>query len=191
MKTFDELWKYITEERPGVITVQDRTELEYVFNLMRDCDCESYLEVGTAEGNSLYVLGHALKQNGEAICIDLGEDHTFQAQLEIVTCLNNNKISTEIWKGDSTKPETFRYNKNRRLWEFDCILIDGGHDFATVLSDAILYASLATKYVFFHDVQLPQVKAAVDWFVPRWNLGKYHEFICSNSFGYGIIEVGK
>jgi hypothetical protein len=53
---FDQYWRVIKDRST---TVQEYHELEHVFNLMRDC--ESYLEVGTAEGNSLYVLAHALK----------------------------------------------------------------------------------------------------------------------------------
>lgn len=181
MKTFDELWQYITKQRPGVITVQERSELEHVFNLMRDCDCSKYLEIGTAEGNSLYVLSHATKI---AHYIDLGEPHTKKPRDEIISKMP--LVPNGIFS-DSTSPKV-----RGHLWNnYDCILIDGGHDFATVLSDAILYAPLATKYIFFHDIQLPDVRAAVEWWHKRWQLGKYTEFINSPNFGYAIIEVKK
>lgn len=197
MKTFNELWQYVTEQRPGVITVQERSELEHVFNLMRGCDCRSYLEVGTAEGNSLYVLGHAVEDGaGEIHFIDLFEPHTQMPRKEIVGKLMFGKDSSRNVfgiKGDSTYASTYFRDPDCLKYpvKYDCVLIDGGHDFATVLSDAILYAPLATKYIFFHDIQLPDVRAAVEWWHKRWQLGKYTEFINSPNFGYAIIEVKK
>lgn len=179
MKTFDELWRWVNS-RGSVITVQDRMELEHVFNLMKDCN--SYLEVGTAEGNSLYVLGHAV--NGPISYVDLGELHTREAREEVEEALKKEGKTLSFFKGDSTIPKT-----HPRSTSYDCVLIDGGHDFATVLSDAILYAPLARKYVFFHDIQLPEVARAVEWFVKRWRLGNYGQFVNSEHFGYGIIEI--
>lgn len=185
MKTFDELWDWVMKRTErGVMTVQERSELEHVFNLMKDCECGSYLEVGTAEGNSLYVLGHAV--NGYIQSIDLAEQHTRSAFQDVWDEIHNTGIKIDFYPGDSTWPTT-----HPRDIKFDCVLIDGGHDFATVLSDALLYAPLATKYVFFHDIQLPEVKAAVEWFIKRWKLGRYYTYVNSPSFGYGIIEVGK
>lgn len=183
MKTFNELWRFITQQRPGVITVQERSELEHVFNLMQGC--QSYLEVGTAEGNSLYVLSHALREDAAIEYIDLGELHTFAAREEMIAKI---KQVTHAVLGDSTHKDTYDCLENK---QFDCVLIDGGHDYTTVLSDAMLYAPLATKYIFFHDIQLPEVRAAVEWWHKRWQLGKYTEFINSNSFGYAVIEVQK
>lgn len=186
-KTFQELWKFINA-RGSVITVQERNELEHVFNLMSDGECYSYLEVGSAEGNSLYVLGHALKNNNPHMnvdinYIDIGEEHTKVAREEVISHVGKENITNEFI-GDSTCSLTHDVKR-----KYDCILIDGGHDFATVLSDSILYAPLATKYVFWHDIQLPEVRRAYEWFKTRWKIGEYSEFIHSDSFGYGILKV--
>ncbi len=201
-KTFDELWRWISA-RGSVVTVQERSELEHVFGLMRGCDCQSYLEIGTAEGNSLYVLGHAVKplENGfkHIGCIDIGEKHTEKFRKEVVEQISGNKPIREFI-GDSTNPKTYirrdpYWSTEIKHWctdtsnEIDCILIDGGHDFATVLSDSILYAPLATKYVFWHDIQLPEVRKAYEWFKKRYALGEYSEFISSTHFGYGICKI--
>ncbi len=191
MKTFEELWDFI-KIRPGVMTVQDRTELEYVFNLMKECECESYLEIGTAEGNSLYILGNAVKKNGTVRYVDYGEKHTEQPCYRAVTELQKSEVNVLGKLGDSTMPRTYFLKdeiSHKDAMQHDCVMIDGGHDFATVLSDAIFYAPLAKKYVFFNDIQLREVKAAVHWFIQRWNLGEYSEFINSTHYGYGIIKV--
>lgn len=182
---FNNLWKFAT--RNGSI-VQEKNELEHVYNLMNGCDCESYLEIGTAEGNSLYVLGSAVKENGTIHYVDLMEEHTKAERIESVTRLLHECPTLFIngFSGDSTYPTI-----HPRHRDYDCILIDGGHDFATVLSDSILYAPLATKYVFWHDMQLPAVREAVMWFVRRWGLGKFTTFINSDSYGFGIMEISK
>ena len=188
MRTFDELWRYITKERPGVITVQERSELEHVFNLMRDCDCSSYLEIGTAEGNSLYVLAQAMVQNASVTYIDLWENHTADPRGKVENILDDLNYFLNPIPGDSTEKGTYQRVMDQT---YDCVLIDGGHDYTTVLSDAILYAPLATKYIFFHDIQLPEVREAVEWWHKRWQLGKYSEFINSDTFGFGIVEIRK
>lgn len=182
IKNFDTLWRWISA-RGSVITVQECSELEHVFNLMRECDCQSYLEVGTAEGNSLYVLGHAVR--GNIYYIDLGEKHTETPRIEVCKILNSERNRTVGFFIDSTHPDILIRDQ-----KYDCILIDGGHDFATVLSDSILYAPLATKYVFWHDIQLPEVRKAVEWFEKRYShLGEFSSFINSDNFGYRILKV--
>ena len=160
--------------------MQEQNELEHIFNLMKDC--ESYLEIGTAEGNSLYVLAHALKKGAKITCVDFGETHTKPKHDEIIRMLSPD-YEVGMFLGDSTDLQTLP-NKEK----YDCVLIDGGHDYNTVYSDARMYAPLATKYIFFHDVKLPEVKRAVDEYVKENNL-KYYEFINSPSFGYGIVEI--
>lgn len=189
MKNFNDLWQFIIDRSnrdvKPVVRVQDKTELEHIFNLMRDCECKSYLEIGTAEGNSLYVLSEAC--SGKISYIDLGEPHTTLPRNESIEQISNpDRVVHYI--GDSTTSQMVGLLTNQH---HECVLIDGGHDFSTVLSDAINYGPLATKYIFFHDIQLPEVRRAVSWWHSRWQLGKYSEFINSDSFGYAIIEVGK
>lgn len=192
MSEFQELWDWIWKRTErGVRKVQERSELEYVFNLMKSFPCQSYLEVGTAEGNSLHVLANAVCEGGRISYIDLCETHTKSHREEILEKLKG-KYDLGWHAGDSTYYDSPYHLANRLRDDqvrFDCVMIDGGHDFATVLSDAINYGPLAKRYIFFHDIQLPEVKKAVEWFQARWNLGVYKTFVNSESFGYGIIEV--
>lgn len=179
MTSFDDLWKYAT--RNGEI-VQEKSELNHIYNLMLECKPESYLEIGTAEGNSMYVLGTAVEKYIDIV--DYGEDHTSFMRMESICNLQLlGKTVTEYY-GDSTNSKTLP-NKQK----YDCILIDGGHDYDTVLSDCMMYAGLAKKYVFFHDVQMQSVKDAIEFYLKRWTIGKYTTFINSENYGYGILEV--
>lgn len=182
MSEFDDLWKFINN-RGSVITVQEYSELRHVYDLMKDCKCDSYLEIGSAEGNSLYVLGHVVERYIDYV--DFGEAHTDEHRNICVEELKKLGKSITGYLGDSTNANTLPNKK-----KYDCVLIDGGHDYETVLSDCMMYAGLATKYVFFHDVQLASVMDAIEFYLKRWNIGKYRTFINSEAFGYGIVEVG-
>lgn len=185
MHNFDDLWRYVVKRSACFPVVQERSELEHVFNLIKGC--KSYLEIGTAEGNSLYVLSHALEPDSKIVCVDYGENHTQPFQEEIRQLLSD-KHEVAMFHGDSTNPDTLPYSyKDKAIRGYDVVLIDGGHDFATVQSDCLMYAGLATKYVLFHDIKMPEVKQAVDWYLERYKTGKYYEFINSETMGYGII----
>lgn len=182
MSDFDEKWEWLANRAGGPNNpVQEKSELRHIYNLM--LGCKSYLEIGSAEGSTLYVLGSALDNFKYQIeYVDLCEAHTEELRREAIQKLG--KKVFEI-KGDSTHKSTYDQVKQNR---YDCVLIDGGHDFATVLSDCILYAPLAKRYVFFHDVQLPAVKAAVEMFNKNWNLGEYTTYVNSNNYGYGVLR---
>lgn len=177
MTEFDELWKWA---RNRGSFQQEYTELKHIFDLMKSCDCQSYLEVGCAEGNSLYILTHATIR---ASYIDIDEDHTRQARNDVLWALSKHVTS---YHGDSRDSKTHEFSGR-----YDCVLIDGGHDYETVLSDSKMYGLLADKYIFWHDVQLPEVKKAIEKFMTEHNPGQYSTFINSVSYGYAICEVKK
>lgn len=186
MPDFDSLWNWA---RSRGEFQQEYTELRHIFDLMSACDCKSYLEVGTAEGNSLYILGHAVDDRGTIDYIDLDENHTREARTQSIQKLVQEKWPMQgrmigFHHGNSTDPLLLDSKR-----KFDCVLIDGGHDYKTVLSDSIMYAKMANKYVFWHDIQLLEVKIAVDCFLSAIKSGKYSTFINSDNFGYGILEI--
>lgn len=185
-QSFDDLWRFIVTRSQGFPTVQEYHELEHVFNLMQDCG--SYLEVGTAEGNSVYVLAHALRAEATIICIDLCEKHTAQPQREILDILRKEQFRINICAGDSRDPTTLHPSMKH---SYDCVLIDGGHDYDTVLSDAYMYGKLATKYIFFHDVCLPEVNRAFEWYCKQRPECTAYKMINSETFGYGIMKVSE
>lgn len=184
MSDFDERWKWITKRAGGESNVvQERHELEHVYNLIKACDCKTYLEIGSAEGTSLHILG-SIPESVDYI--DLCESHTETLRKEITG--QNAKFT--CFKGNSTNKETYLNRIAKKL--YDCVFIDGGHDFDTVISDSLMYATLATKYVFWHDIQLPEVREAVDVFLKHHkHLGTYSFFVNSPSYGYGILEINK
>ena len=176
---FDKVWNFINSRKNVPAIVQNKDELGHVFELVKKSEAKTYLEIGTAEGNSLYALGGLVES---CQIINLPEKHTQQAKNEIINILGN----VDCFYGDSTKlfpSEDFKKN-------FDVVMIDGGHDFATVLNDSIRYGDLAKKYIFWHDINLPEVNLAFEWYVQRRKYKHYYRFSTgpNENFGYGIME---
>lgn len=193
MKTFDELWREITK-RPGVITVQNREELEHVFNLLQSC--ESYLEVGTAEGNSLFVLAQALGGNSDykivprIAYVDYGEKHTQGPRDEIIRALKDAHINIFAILGNSHHMQSIREaNCFSPIDYVDAVLIDAGHTYEDVIADAAAYGWMAKKCIIFHDVQLPEVCRAYDWYRKQMPEKESYRVVNSETFGYGIIKI--
>lgn len=196
MKTFDELWNDLKErsQRWAIPIVQDYHELEHVFNLMKGC--ESYLEIGSAEGNTLLTLGQALGATKESeryiSYVDFGEKHTTPARDEAIERLEAIDVLAGGLHGNSHSREiipVIGWNGRSGPRTYDAVFIDAGHSYEDVIADAIAYGHLATKYIFFHDIQLPEVRKAYEWYLAQNPELKHYEFINSPNYGYGIITL--
>lgn len=189
MKTFDQLWRDISArcQKYAMPLVQNREELEHVFKLMGNCG--SYLEVGTAEGNSLYVLGRALKPRSKIAYIDYGEKHTEEPRNDVVAGLRDEDHDVQGILGDSTLHETASKLASLHGGFYpDAVMIDAGHTEPNVMADAIQYAPRARKYVFFHDITMPAVAKAFKWYSQHAEQTfKASKFVNSDNFGYGIL----
>ena len=180
MSEFSDLWNFIVKRSrdQAMPVVQDYDEFEYVFNLVKGC--EGYLEVGTAEGNSFYVMSSAIK--GDLAYVDLGEAHTEKQRNFILDRLKDRNI-TAI-HGDSNDTNTFQKVCDR---QFDVVFIDAGHTYENALIDAHLYAPLARKYVLFHDIQMPDVNRAFERYCMLTGQ-RGTRVVNSENYGYGIIK---
>lgn len=183
MVEFEQLWNDIVKrsDQQNIPIVQDKAELEYVFNILRGCN--SYLEVGTAEGNSLYVLAQAMPKGSSVTYIDWAEPHTEKPRQWALDRLADYSVK-EI-HADSNNLST---PLELEAGYFDAVLIDAGHDDLNVVIDAMLYGPHASKYIIFHDIRLPDVERVFDWY-SRQRRGRSYRVVNSETFGYGIIEL--
>lgn len=186
MSVFERLWLWTTKRAGGEVNVvQERHELNHIFDIMKNNECCSYLEVGSAEGGSLYVLSRAMKEGSKIVCIDYGEDHTRDQFNEVLNEIKD-KYNVTVINGDSHSHEV-KEQAQKHPW-YDCVLIDAGHKYADVVEDALAYGPMAKHFIFFHDVQLPEVSQAFDWYCQKTNPRKVTKFINSTTYGYGIIH---
>jgi hypothetical protein len=176
LSVYSELWKEICRRSAVFPVVQEYSELEYVYNLIEGC--KSYLEIGTAEGNSLYVLSHALKKDANIVFVDYGEKHTEAPRQWVLERVKN---VTPVY-GNSHSLNIVSQAKGK----YDVVMIDAGHSYNDVKSDAENYGPMATKYIIFHDINLPEVRKAFD----EYAAGKIsHTISNSPTFGYGVITL--
>lgn len=176
---FDDLWKFV--EGNCKVLAQNKVEMKHVYDLILGCD--SYLEIGTAEGNSLYIFGNAVNRGGRLAYVDLAEEHTKKYREGIIPLMK--AYSLKGIHGNSHDSEIIKRAQEER---YDCVFIDAGHKYKDALEDARNYAPLADKYVFFHDVQMPEVMEAFK----MWQLEsgmKGYTVINSENYGYGVIKV--
>lgn len=178
--SFEEHWNFIVKrsQEACIPVVQDKDEIKYIYNLIQGC--ESYLEVGTAEGNGLYVMAQALSPKAEITYIDYGEKHTtphrnfILDKLQPVTAIH----------GDSNDFDTAKKVFGK---QFDVVFIDAGHDDFNVAIDALFYGPLAKKYLIFHDIKLPDVARVFDWYAKQRPDCKALRVINSETYGYGVL----
>lgn len=184
LKEFNDLWEFIVKRsnEAAMPVVQDKDELEYVFNLLKDC--ESYLEVGTAEGNSLYVLANAMKEGSRITYIDWAESHTKENRDFILSKLHNYKITpihadSNDWSAQNKAMTVSPY--------YDAVLIDAGHEDFNVVIDAFLYGRMAKKYLIFHDIQIPDVNRVFEWYSKQRPELRKMRIVNSEHYGFGIL----
>lgn len=186
--SFEDHWNFIVKRSAEacIPVVQDKHELEHVYNLLKDCT--SYLEIGTAEGNSLYVLANAMPKGSEITYVDWAERHTEEHRNAILEKLTDYKI-TAI-HGDSNDLTTYvsLYDGGKSKVFYDVVLIDAGHDDFNVAIDALLYGDRATKYIIFHDILIPDVNRVYEWYCRQRPECKNYRVVNSETFGFGIIE---
>lgn len=180
MYAFNDLWRFVMKR--NITIVQEPNELEHIFDLIRGC--ESYLEIGTAEGNSMYVLAHALKTNARITYVDLAENHTKPHREKIISDLEAKGYYITPVHGNSHDPEVIMKANGR----YEVVLIDAGHRYDDASQDAKNYGPMATKYIIFHDINIPGVREAFDKYKEAHNLSGY-TISNSETFGFGILEI--
>lgn len=177
---FNELWDFA--QANCKVLAQEKIELATVFSMMLGCD--SYLEIGSSEGNSLYILGHALNTGGNITYVDRNENHTRPWREPKEKLLAEHGYNITPIHGNTHDPDSIRLAGLKR---YDCILIDAGHTYDDVIQDARNYAPLADKYIFFHDIRIPEtMRAFLDWL--EETKATAHLIVNSKKYGFGVVK---
>lgn len=190
MTGFDAVWASL-QGRHDRAFVQERGELQHVYDLVKAANCHSYLEIGTAQGDSLLAMADALQPKSLIAWVDLDEE-AIRPYRDAASRECANRYGHEVIgiSGDSTNLKTVAHVHDLGR-QFDVVLIDAAHDELSVLKDALNYGRFARKFIFFHDVMLTPVNNAFTWYAKNVATGRISKCIHSDNYGYGIIEVTK
>lgn len=185
MNEFKEHWHFITNRRGDISSTQSGEEMGQIFNMIRSC--ESYLEVGTAEGDSLYVFSLALSGRKPIVTyVDIAEKHTEPYRKEVIDILKLKGFTVRGVHGYSQKHEIAK--EAAILAPFDAVFIDGDHSEVGVLCDAMTYGPLARKYLIFHDIALEPVGKVFDWYCRMQGYKNVRKVMdIGTKLGYGVI----
>jgi predicted O-methyltransferase YrrM len=172
-------WEFINHR--GLPVVQDKEELAHIYNLAKECD--SYLEVGSAEGNSLYAVGGALKGNSLS-CIDLNHNNVGKHRENVIKLLEDEGKKVTQYLGSSHDPRIVKSITR----DYDMVFIDAGHSYPDVIADSVVYGARAKKYIVYHDLVLKEVLDAFNWYVDRLGCRK-NTYTFGEKFIIGVIKL--
>lgn len=180
--------------KPGQI----KFELEELLKIYKEIKPKFVLEIGTANGGTLFCFSRLAERDAVIISIDLpggpfgGGYPNWKSKIYKSFGIRNQKIY--LIRGDSHRLETYQMvlsilNDSK----FDFIFIDGDHSYNGVKKDYELYSKLVKTggIIAFHDIA-PNGEQKLVGEVPKfWNeikhSFKYLEILSSNEQkGYGI-----
>jgi predicted O-methyltransferase YrrM len=189
----------------GAVTIapaQVRSEIEALLRLLNDAPPRNVLEIGTARGGTLFLLGCVAIADARLASIDLpggdfggGYDRVW---VPLLKALPRERQTLKLLRADSHDPRTL--DDARRWFEgepLDCLLIDGDHHFDGARRDFLMYGSLVRPggVIAIHDI-VPGREDRVGGVPKLWNLVRnVHETRelvedwAQGGFGIGVVRV--
>lgn len=137
-----------------VQALQHEGEIKTLCDIIRREGVQSYLEIGSKFGGSLWRVANAMPKGSRIVSVDLpsGTKVWPQSKKSLTDCvneLNRRGYDARIIWGDSTAPEVIE--QVTALGPFDAALIDGNHTLPFVTKDFANYGPLC-RLVAFHDI---------------------------------------
>lgn len=134
--------------------LQHHAEISEFIELLKAENVESYLEIGSKFGGSLWRVAYALPKRARVASIDLphGDDSFKVTKPSLEACVERLREmgrDVHLHIGDSTADEAIAFA--RKLGPFDCIFIDANHTEPFVRADWANYGPMG-RMVAFHDI---------------------------------------
>lgn len=137
----------------GLPAVQVESELKDFISLIKERQVTSYLEIGTARGDTFFEIVKAMPKGSRAVAVDLpmsawglkdSNNYLDAAAKEL-----SKEYDVKIIYGSSRERKIIDQVKN--LAPFDAVFIDGDHTLEGVTYDWKNYGRMG-KIVAFHDI---------------------------------------
>jgi predicted O-methyltransferase YrrM len=189
----------------GAVTIapaQVRSEIAALLELLEVEAPRSVLEIGTARGGTLFLLGRVASADANLASIDLpggafggGYDRIW---VPLLKALPRERQTLKLLRADSHDSRT---HDEARRWlagkPLDCLLIDGDHRFEGVRRDFLMYGPLVRTggLIAIHDI-VPGPENQVGGVPKFWNVAKKayetRELVKDwrqGGFGIGVVRV--
>lgn len=178
-------------------SVQVESEFNLFLDLIKERKVSSYLEIGTARGDTFHEIVGNMPVASKALAVDYpmqswGLEKSNQHLYKVENNLKLRSYDVQVLFGNSQDKEIIK--KVEEFAPFDLVFIDGDHTYKGVESDWENYGHLG-RMVAFHDIadtMRPNLKNEIIE-VPRFwndikNSYKHVEFIETGStMGIGVI----
>lgn len=133
---------------------QDEDELNGFIALLKSERVESYLEIGSREGDTFYDVVRTLPVGSHAVAVDLpgalwGKRTTGKQLYKAADALRLKGYVVTVILGNSTNEKVVEAIRSHG--PFDAALIDGDHRYEGAQADWLHFGSMA-RLVAFHDI---------------------------------------
>jgi cephalosporin hydroxylase len=143
----------------SIAPLQIESELQILLNILQKRNIRRMLEIGTAQGGTLFLFARFLRPDSTIISLDLPEGmfgggyESFKIPFYMNFAEKNQHI--HLLRNDSHSPSSLSKVKSIiQGQKIDFLLIDGDHTYDGVKQDYQMYAPLVSKggIIAFHDI---------------------------------------
>jgi predicted O-methyltransferase YrrM len=146
----------------GARITQNIDELTFLFASIKNTQAQSYMEIGSEYGGSLYVLSHALPPGSIIQSIDYPlNDKKSNVLKSVLKRIETKGYVTGLISGDSHSEDVLEQVRGLHTpASIDILFIDGDHSYTGVKKDYDTYSEFVKTggLIAFHDVSIPYDK---------------------------------